>query len=692
MALAFLKYQGAANGHQEFQADLGGNSYFRIMIGDRRTYRSYGVPVLERKSFVSKMYGPIPAPKLGRIRFRVPQEVFSLENAYVQIVSYREADGTGPAISSIVRTMPGVSSQPLPSIQFAMETNSLNKEIHSVPFQYKESGMSEAMFLDKVMKFLPKVLPAVGQLISGGGNGGSSGGTTETSTDGGTGSNSGTSGGTGGGLGQQILNLISDPEKLQQVIDLLKGVSGGETPTQASAQQLSSGNYSGAMMDPMTIMALVGAVTDGLAKLGKIGAQINKDELDALQKLNPGVDDKDVQGLLNQMSVLQYSGAMMDPTAIMKLVGVVTDGLAKLGKIGAQINKDELDALQKLNPGVDDKDVQGLLNQMGVESSYFQRIKFQKSNLVRIEVAEIEKSILNGDTHYVYGYGIEMKIPVKLHTPRDIPRGIFEIIVRRKDSSEVVIRHRQRHQGSRGGIFEMHPTIPAHLADDLVSGESYDLYLAVLWKGKRNKKFGSCIDIPIAVATEYAFDRIGESKHVVALNDIELHRPFWHKVWQADFTNDTVRYEFECKYYYAIEADRRANAQMETVEFLEPARPRKMEGKMKSGLILSPEVLNDLLPTIGGESLSIDQLEALKTDAFIKQQHRAARSGLKYKGRDGEAAALWVYPEMVLREIILKKTANITPYGTIAGFEEEKVVFPIPELAHFVGVQSNNEI
>ncbi len=679
MALAFLKYQGAANGHQEFHADLGGNSYFRVMIGDRRSYRSYGVPLLERKSFVSPMYGPIPASKMGRIRFRVPEQVFSRENAYVQIVSYREADGKGPAISSIVRTMPGVSSQPLPSIQFAMETNSINTEIHSVPFQYKESGISEAMFIDKVLSFLPKVLPAVGQLISGGDKKKGS----PKKSDGGS-----------NDLKKNILDLMSDPKKLQQIIDLLKGITGGQTKTstQASVQAFNNGNYSSAMVDPMTIMAVVGAVVDGLAKLGKIGAQINKDELDALQKLNPGVDDKDVQGLLNQMSVDQYSAAMMNPAAIMKLVGVVTDGLAKLGKIGAQINKDELDALQKLNPGVDDKDVQGLLNQMGMTSSYFPRIKFNKSNVVRTEVAEIERTILNGETHYLYAYGVDLKVPVKLHTPRDIPRGIFEIIVRRKESNEVVVRHRQRHDGSKGGIFEAHPTIPAHLADDLVPGESYDLYLAVLWKGKGNKKYGSCIDIPIAIANRYAFDRVGASQNVVALNDIEQHRSFWHKVWQADFTNETVRYEFECKYYYAIEADRNANAQMETVEFLQPARPRKMEGKMKSGLILSPEVLNELSPTIGGSSLSLDQLEALKTDAFIKHQHRAARNGLKYRGKDGEAAALWVYPEMVLREIVLKKAADVTPYGTIAGFEEETVLFPIPELAHFVGVQSNNEV
>ncbi len=184
------------------------------------------------------------------------------------------------------------------------------------------------------------------------------------------------------------------------------------------------------------------------------------------------------------------------------------------------------------------------------------------------------------------------------------------------------------------------------------------------------------------------FDRLGAVKSTHPLNDIDLHRSFWHKVWQDDFTDEVVRYEFECKYYFALEPDRKSNAQMETVEYLTPARPRKMEGKMKSGLVMSPLVLNQLLPTLGGTPLSEAQRSALLTDKFGKAQHRASRTGLKFHGKSGEMGALWVYPEVALREVILKKANMITAYGTIEHFTEEIIHFPIVSSAHFIGVKS----
>ena len=132
----------------------------------------------------------------------------------------------------------------------------------------------------------------------------------------------------------------------------------------------------------------------------------------------------------------------------------------------------------------------------------------------------------------------------------------------------------------------------------------------MIWRGKNGEKLGASIDLPIIVSSGYFYDRIGSSKEAVPLNDIDQYRAFWHKVWQSDFTEDVVRYEFECKYYFALEHGRTRNAQMETIELMSPARPRKMEGKMKSGLILSPNVLNQLLPAIGPFPMLTDQLLA----------------------------------------------------------------------------------
>ncbi len=496
MALAHLTYTGGTNGHQHFTADLGNNRYFRVMIGDYHTYRSYGVPLLEKKSFTSQLYGPIPEPKFGRIRFQVPDRLFQRNASYVQIISYRDKEENGMAVSDVERTMPSVSSVELPSIQLSVETMEINKQIISIPFQYKESGLSEAMFLDKIFNALPKILPVIGEMIGGGKANKKKGGDKKTSD-----------------ISQQILGLIKNPEKLQQVLDLLKGVSvddakkgedaaEAEATSGAQAVTFSSPKWSSAMIDPMTIMTVISTVVDGLEKLGKIGQQINKDELDTLIKLNPGVDDPDVQGLLNQMQY-RHSGAMnMNPMDIMKLIGKITDGLEKLGKIGQQINKDELDTLIKLNPGVDDKDVQGLLNQMGIQRYNIPRIRFSKSAVVRLEVDGIVPVTEAGESVYMYAYGREMICPVMIHSPRDIPGGILQIIIRSKSNGEVILHHKMKHDGSVNGRLTVNPTIPAYLADDLVRGEAYDMYIAVLWKGKKDTKYGCSLEIPVTIASE----------------------------------------------------------------------------------------------------------------------------------------------------------------------------------------------
>lgn len=677
MALAFLKYDVSSGNNQQFSGDIGKNRYFRIIVGGAETFSRYGVPLIKDQKFASPLYGPIPESTFGRIHFEIPAGLVTHEHSYVQLYSYKDKDEDGIAISSIVRAIPmltnnhsmqnslSFSVQPTPSV-------SIEKSMGSVAFQYKEKPVSNALFLDKLIEFLPKALPMIGGLL---------GGKPGQKKDG------------KAGLQDQILKLINDPEQLQKVLDLLKGLltpASSNTETKSETKSFARSNkLSGAMMDPMTIMTLISAVTDGLQKLGTIGAQINKDELDTLVKLNPGVVDADVQGLLNQMSISNTSHAMMDPMTIMTLISAVTDGLQKLGTIGAQINKDELDTLVKLNPGVVDADVQGLLNQMGVKTYPFPSIKFKTSALARLEIKDLSTLSHRNQSCFCFSYGKAMGFPLKINAPKDIPKGIIQLIVRR-ENGEVLIQHRTEHNGSNQGVLSIVPEIPAYLADDLIPGELYKAYIAVIWRGKDGEKLGASIDLPILVTSGYFYDRIGTSKEPVPLNDINKYRAFWHKVWQSDFTEEVVRYEFECKYYFALEHARTQNAQMETIELMSPARPRKMEGKMKSGLILSPAVLNQLLPALGSFPMLTDQqLAAVESEDFIVNQQRASRTGLEYKGKAGEMAALWVYPEVQATEVYLRKEGSVNQYGNVENTIEEVVYFPSIVSAHFIGVTSN---
>ncbi|WP_341900194.1 hypothetical protein [Fluviicola taffensis] len=679
MALALLKYDVNSGNNQQFSGDIGKNRYFRIIVGGAETFSRYGVPLIKDQKFASPMYGPILDSSFGRIHFEIPANLITHEYAYVQLYSYKDKDENGIAISSIVRVIPSSTNNHSMqnSVSFSVQTNPpvfIEKAMGSVAFQYKEKPVSNALFLDKLMEFLPKAIPMIGSLLGG-----------KPKTD--------QKGGSKSGLQDQLLKLIQDPEQLQKVMDLLKGLltpasSGQETKSESKSYARST-KWSGAMMDPMTIMTLISAVTDGLQKLGTIGAQINKDELDTIVKLNPGVVDADVQGLLNQMSVSSTSRAMMDPATITTLISSITDGLEKLGQIGADINKDELDTIIKLNPGVVDADVQGLLNQMGVKTYPFPSIKFKNSALARLEIQGLSALSYRNQSCFCFSYGRAMGFPLKINAPKEIPKGIVQLIVRR-ENGETLIQHRLEHNGSNQGILSIVPEIPAYLADDLIPGEMYKAYIAVIWRGKNGEKLGASIDLPILVTSGYFYDRIGSSKEPVPLNDINTYRAFWHKVWQSDFTEDVVRYEFECKYYFALEHGRTRNAQMETIELMSPARPRKMEGKMKSGLVMSPTVLNQLLPALGSfPMLTEQQLAAVEAEDFIVNQQKASRTGLEYKGKTGEMAALWVYPEVQATEVYLRKEGAVNQYGNVENTIEEVVFFPSIVSAHFIGVTSN---
>ncbi len=677
MALALLKYDVNSGNNQQFSGDIGKNRYFRIIVGGAETFSRYGVPLIKDQKFASPLYGPIPDSSFGRIHFEIPANLITHESAYVQLYSYKDKEENGIAISSIVRTIPMSTNthSVQNSVSFSMQTPhqiSIEKAMGSVAFQYKEKPVSNALFLDKLIEFLPKAIPVIGNLLGGKQN---------------------QKGDGKASLQDQVLKLIQDPEQLQKVLDLLKGLLGSTSSNQEAKSQSKSyarsNKWSGAMMDPMTIMTLISTITDGLQKLGTIGAQINKDELDTIVKLNPGVVDADVQGLLNQMSATNTSRAMMDPMTIMTLISTITDGLQKLGTIGAQINKDELDTIVKLNPGVVDADVQGLLNQMGVKTYPFPSIKFKTSALARLEIQGLSALSYRNQSCFCFSYGRAMGFPLKINAPKDIPKGIVQIIVRR-ENGETLIQHRLEHNGSNQRILSIVPEIPAHLADDLIPGEKYKAYVAVIWRGKNGEKLGASIDLPILVTSGYFYDRIGSSREPVPLNDINTYRAFWHKVWQSDFTEDVVRYEFECKYYFALEHGRTHNAQMETVELMSPARPRKMEGKMKSGLIISPTVLNQLLPAMGSFPMLTDQqLAAVEAEDFIVNQQKASRTGLEYKGKTGEMAALWVYPEVQATEVYLRKEGAVNQYGNVENTIEEVVYFPSIVSAHFIGVTSN---
>ncbi|NEP86277.1 MAG: hypothetical protein F6K18_05260 [Okeania sp. SIO2C2] len=149
MALAILRFQDNDGAKSQFQVDIGTNRFYTYAIGKEELQRSEGFKVLSNPKFTSPLIGPLSESSLGRTILEVPNQQFNRQNRYIQIISFRNQQQEGPAISEIVK-IPFISygNHDLPVISFSQETVMKNHPVDTVPFAYKEvQPVSSAMFL-----------------------------------------------------------------------------------------------------------------------------------------------------------------------------------------------------------------------------------------------------------------------------------------------------------------------------------------------------------------------------------------------------------------------------------------------------------------------------------------------------------------------------------------------------------------
>ncbi|MEL7405550.1 MAG: hypothetical protein AAFN00_01085, partial [Cyanobacteria bacterium J06558_2] len=171
MALAILQFQDHHGAHHQFRVSIGSNSFYSYAIGNEELRRSKGLKLLANPRYTSPLIGPLDESSLGRTVLKVPQQQFNRQNPYIQIVSYRNRQREGIAISEIVK-VPVISSSnyDLPAISFSQEINQEvtmeNHPIETVPFAYKETQpVSSAMFLGGLVKAISSVAAPVMKVV-----------------------------------------------------------------------------------------------------------------------------------------------------------------------------------------------------------------------------------------------------------------------------------------------------------------------------------------------------------------------------------------------------------------------------------------------------------------------------------------------------------------------------------------------
>ncbi len=726
MALAVIRPIGWHGDTLQVKADIGTNQYYRYLIGARKR-RFRGIDILEEISYQSPlMAASHPSQRLLMAEFilRIPREQINRDTKFLQLLSYKTRDKRGQALSEIIR----ITSAPLPSgnrpfsLSIVEEKNSMNNiPVKYKPCHYREKEVSETMFLGPLLNALPNVLRVAGPIVSN--LLGSAGGASPSASGGTTTANAGTSN-----------------DVLQAILQLLNNL-GSQAPatntTTAAAQSLPSSMT----VNPATLLQLapllekvaspetISAIGDQPVKLFKaIGdavLKMDQQEMQHLEKLNPGVDDPTIMPILASMSHSNgYSEAKIAPALLAALpalmpvvekvldpqvIAAVGDQPVKLFKaIGdavLKMDQQEMEHLERLNPGVDDPTIVPLLASMSLHPTAKVAIPFTHNNKVVINFVNITKVELKGKERLLYTKQQPLYFPIEVTSAspappqRAIPKVIVQAIFQDGDTSKVLLEKKFKFKDVHLGDVLSEIWISPQEAAVLPVNKDIKLELSFIWKSNRTgKNVGTFKIHHFTLVDQYVFDRFGESQGTpIALNDLAQHRTFWHKVWEGGFSQSKHwEVDFDIKYIYALDLNEKAISKLETVRKItednakegEIPRRREMKGKLKSGFEWSLSALNQLLPALSQPALNEPQLAALQSEVLLPFYNQLARTHVKLKGNSGDTGTLWTYPEVMLHRVYLKRPEQTNELGQVTALVNETHNFPRPSLIHFIGTKS----
>ena len=81
--------------------DIGKNRFLRWQLGEEETLTRNGLPSLASVKERSELIGPLRPEARGRGEFTLPGALINRDIRWLQIFSYREPDGSGPAMSAV---------------------------------------------------------------------------------------------------------------------------------------------------------------------------------------------------------------------------------------------------------------------------------------------------------------------------------------------------------------------------------------------------------------------------------------------------------------------------------------------------------------------------------------------------------------------------------------------------------------
>jgi hypothetical protein len=756
MALAVLKYLEKSDGHHVFEADIGTNTFYQYKTGNEKR-KQKGLELVDGITHQSALIKAPVTHKDGfntRFVFRIQEQAINRDNRFIQLFSYKGQNKVSPAISEAVTILPAMidfnGDFKLPKMMTLTQTHGHGSQIRMehAPCNIKENKVSEAMFFNAILGALPnlltnalpmigkiipglqkalpvveKVLPMIGKIVP---------------TDVKPGQE---------GIDQVLKNI--SPETLKAIMEAIQGqnakTDNSATTGKAETKSLSTYNHDFSI-NPATLMQLapllekvlspqavkaIGdnpvrlykAIVDSALKFRAMGLDSPGRYKAAHNSLKPSLNgshlDKTVQGMALRSRARKngYSEAKVAPALLaamplleklanpelIKAIGAHSEKLLDtIVNAGLKHTQQELDHLEKINPGVDDPAFDLLAASMSKNST---GIKATFSNDYAVEFTDVKMIPIGGKQKVVYDRRQKIHIPIKITSPESkghkqtqIPKAIFQLVIQDGHSMNVLLEKKFK----LNDITVDSPVTGITLGSDdlkkLPLNRDLKLEVSFNWK-KGNKTEGTFKNHYVWLSDGYIYQRSGKTiKQHFALNDVSRFRNYWHKVWEGGpETHGRWNVDFECKYYYTLNDRSTSIKKLETrkkmvsdsaTEKDQSEHRRKISGKIKSGMEISLAAYNELLALHQLTPLTPAQLSAFLGQEFMKEAAIAARASVDFKGRKGETVALWTYPEGNIQSYIISKATTVDPSGMITAAQEEEVFFPKFSTVHFIGTKS----
>ncbi len=691
MALALLSFEDSGEpGGRSFRFEIGRNRFYRFAVGNEERRQRHGIELLAEPVWVSELGGPLPERSLGRGRFSIPEEVFTREARFVQMMSYRTDNLDGPAVSRIVE-----SARPLPNGHDPLGWGDLradkaaaasrlgpNREhpfgalsagsgrVLSRPMDYRVRRVSHAMFLDNLLALLPGLLQPVSALLR---NIGPAFAPNDAST---------------------VGRAVTSPETLRQLTELIAAIANSQASARGDGHvqaPTAPAPPSPARAQGMSLSARWRhAQTRGFG-MSSPGPYATAQALPLLA-LAPML-----MPLLQQVLNPQTVQALLDAPS--RSAQTVINGLLDAARIGIQADQAQLDHLRQLNPGVDDPGLDQLLMNMSLSlSGRRPGLDFKRVERVRLAFEGLTGLSLNGQTRVLFAAGRPLRFPVSVELPRlksgappTLHPAVVQLQIKNHDTLDVVIEKRfSVPPVTASGSLPVVPEISIDEAARLQRDKTYLVSVALVWKSARGEKRGTLITSRLDLIGGAVFDRVDDTGPVIDLSDPVRFREYWHRVWTGRLSRDAKRYAVEVSYLVApAPVGRVENARLDTETRFAPKEGslHTVGGRLKSGMELSSTALNQLLSALAPERrpLEAEELSALDHPEFRERLSLGARHPISLRGQEGEAVAIWAFPAMRLATVMLATVEAINGNGHVTKLGEKAVTVPIPALLHLVG-------